>query len=136
MCVIMSAREQMCVQCILDVWSVLPHRDGDRQVSEQHHFVIKIMSGPIRVGTVIAGTRCVPAGRPWIRLSLPLPWQCLISSNHRKHFSVLLCRRPRQKMWKGSGQCCALSCICVSELCTRGELMDELRSRLGPVGQW
>lgn len=46
-------------------------------MSEQHHFLIKIMSGLIRAGTVIAATRCVPAGLPWIRLSLPLPWQCL-----------------------------------------------------------
>lgn len=57
-----------------------------RQVSEQHHFLIKIMSGLIRVDAVIAGTGRVPSTLPLIRLSLPLPWHCLIASNHRKHF--------------------------------------------------
>lgn len=64
------------------------HRDGDGQVSERasewHWFLINVTSGPIRVGTVIAGTRPVPAGLPRISLSLPLWLQSLITSNHRK----------------------------------------------------
>lgn len=79
-------RSQSMNRCV----SALEHRDGDRQVSERaserHQSLINIMSGPIRVGTVIAGTRPVPAGLPWISLSLPLPWQCLITGNHQKHF--------------------------------------------------
>lgn len=80
---------------VLDVCvRALEHRDEDRQViervSERHHCLIKITSGPIRVGALIAGTRCVPAGLPWIRLSLPLPWQCLITSNPPETFFFLL----------------------------------------------
>ena len=76
---------------------ILQRRDGSRQVSERaserRHFLIKITSGLIRAGAMIAGPRLVPVGLPWIRLSLPLPWRCLINSNHRKHFLVVsLCR--------------------------------------------
>lgn len=128
-----EAHEQMCV-CV----SSLEHRDGDRQVSERaserHHFLIKITSGLIRVGAVIAWTCClVPAGLPWIRLSLPLPWQCMITSNHRKHFLFfwyLSVDSPdRNKRW-WDGAVFSLGYVSVS-FSLEGELMGELRAGSG-----
>lgn len=124
--------EQMCVQYVLGVCvcACAPeHTNGDRQVSErvseQHHFVIKTTSGLIRVGTVIAGTGRAPASLPWIRLSFPLPWQCVIACNHRKHFFFLpvplLITPARTKDEERDGTVlCSLSRMCVSELQRRG----------------
>lgn len=108
------------------------HRDGDGQVSERasewHRFLINVTSGPIRVGTVIAGTRPVPAGLPQISLSLPLRRQSLITSNHRKSLGSLSITQIWKKDKERAGIVDVFCFVYVSvSFSPQGEVMDEVR---------
>lgn len=113
------------------------HRDGDGQVSERasewHRFLINVTSGPIRVGTVIAGTRPVPAGLPRISLSLPLRRQSPITSNHRKNLGSLSITQIWKKDKERAGMVDVFCFVHVSvSFSPEGEVMDEVRG-LTPV---